>query len=230
MEKGSICYPEDGTPQGGVVSPILSNVYLHYVLDQWFTDEIKPKLKSSARLIRFADDFVILFKDKEDAQRVEKVLWKRFEKFGLKLHPEKTRLLDFTRPRAVPVKSKSFDFLGFTHYWGKSKKGITVVKRKTAKKKLCRAIETINQWCKKNRHEDVVVQWNTLCQKLSGHYGYFGITPNSRGVNAFYEQVKRVWRKWLNRRNRNNEMSWEKFQKLLKRYPLSKPRIVHVFT
>ena len=222
-------YPGEGTPQGGVISPLLSNVYLHYVLDQWFEEEIVPRLVSQARLIRFADDFVILFKDKADAQRVEKVIWKRFEKYGLTLHPEKTQLIDFVMPVSLPAKMKSFDFLGFTHFWGKSRKGNAVVKRKTAKKKLRRSIVTVNQWCKENRHEDIKWQWTKLCQKLNGHYGFYGITPNSYSITKYFEQVKRCWRKWLDRRNRNRQMNWDTFNKLLKRFPLPKPRIVHKF-
>jgi group II intron reverse transcriptase/maturase len=229
LEDRVLQYPEDGTPQGGVISPLLSNVYLNYVLDNWFEEEIKPLLKSQARLIRFADDFVILFKDKTDALRVERVIWKRFEKFGLALHPEKTRLIDFMSPATSSVKSESFDFLGFTHFWGTSRWGNNVVKRKTAKKKLKLAIASINQWCKENRHEKVNEQQKALTRKLQGHYGFYGITFNSRSIALFYHQVMRCWKKWLNRRNRNNEMNWDVFNKLLKKYPLPKPRIVHSF-
>lgn len=229
MEDQTLHYPEDGTPQGGVISPLLSNVYLHYVLDNWFEEEIKPRLRSQARLIRFADDFVILFKDSTDALRVEKVIWKRFEKYGLTLHSEKTRLIDFTPPATLPGKSESFDFLGFTHFWGKSQRGNNIVKRKTAKKKLRRAIVTINHWCKDNRHKEIKEQQKTLAQKLHGHYGFYGITFNSRSIALYYEQVKCCWKKWLNRRNRNNQMTWDKFHKLLEKYPLPMPRIVHSY-
>lgn len=188
-----------------------------------------PRLKSQARLIRFADDFVILFKDREDALRVEKVIWKRFEKYGLALHPKKTRRIDFTSPAFQPAKSESFDFLGFTHYWGISRKGNNVVKRKTAKKKLRRTIASINQWCKDNRREKVKEQQKSLTRKLKGHYGFYGITFNIRSITLFYEQVKRCWKKWLNRRNRNNGMNWDTFNKLLGKYPLPRPRIVHSY-
>lgn len=229
LEDKTLQYPDDGTPQGGVISPLLSNVYLHYVLDNWFEMEIKPRLKAQARLIRYADDFVILFKDRTDALRVEKVIWKRFEKYGLTLHSEKTRLIDFTPPATQPGKSESFDFLGFTHFWGKSLRGNNIVKRKTAKKKLRRAIIAINQWCKDNRHEEIREQQKSLARKLNGHYGFYGITFNSSSIALFYEQTMRCWKKWLNRRNRNNEMNWDVFNKLLKKYPLPKPRIVHSF-
>lgn len=211
------------------ISPLLSNVYLHYVLDMWFEEEIKPLLKSEAQLIRYADDFVMLFKDREDALRLEKVIWRRFEKYGLALHPEKTRLIDFTPPAAPSVKSESFDFLGFTHFWSKLRMGNRVVKRKTAKKKLRRSIGATDQWCKENRHEEINVQYATLCCKLKGHYGFYGITFNSISIGLFYEQVKRCWKEWLNRRNRNNEMNWDTFNKLFKKYPLPRPRIVHSF-
>lgn len=227
LEDKVLQYPEEGTPQGGVISPLLSNVYLHYVLDKWFEAEITPLLKSQVRLIRFADDFVILFKNRGDALRVEKVIWKRFEKYGLALHPDKTRLIDFTLPATPSVKSESFDFLGFTHFWGISRKGNKVVKRKTAKKKLKRSIGAINQWCRENRHENIKDQQDALSRKLKGHYGFYGITFNSRSIALFYNQVKRCWKKWLNRRNRNNEMNWDVFNKLLKKYPLPRPRIVH---
>lgn len=229
LEDKALQYPEDGTPQGGVISPLLSNVYLHYVLDNWFEMEIKPRLKSQARLIRFADDFVILFKDRTDALRVEKVIWKRFEKYGLTLHSEKTRLIDFTPPATQPGKSESFDFLGFTHFWGKSQRGNNIVKRKTARKKFRRAIVAINQWCKDNRHEELKEQQKALAQKLHGHYGFYGITFNSRSIAQFYEQVKHCWKKWLNRRNRNDQMKWDIFIKLLEKYPLPRPRIVHSY-
>ena len=147
----------------------------------------------------------------------------------MELHREKTRLIDFIRPVSLPVKQKSFDFLGFTHFWGKSRKGNIVVKRKTAKKKLRRSIAAIDKWCRKNRHEEIKMQWKKLCQKVNGHYGFYGITPNIIGIKKFFEQVKRCWKKWLNRRNRNNQMNWETFNKVLKKYPLPRPRIVHKF-
>lgn len=228
MEDGSIHYPKEGTPQGGVISPLLSNVYLHDVLDSWFESVVKPRLAGKAELIRFADDYVVLIEKERDARRILSVLPKRFGRYGLTLHDQKTQLVDFRRPYG-DRKSRTFDFLGFTHYWGKSKKGHRVVKRKTAKKKLKLAVRKIYRWCKGHRHDPVKEQWQALCRKLHGHYGFYGITFNLRGLKRFYEQVKRAWRKWLNRRNRDNEMQWDRFNRLLVRYPLPKPRIVHKF-
>jgi len=227
MEDGAVRYPEEGTPQGGVISPLISNIYLHEVLDVWFEGEVKPRLSGRAKLVRFADDYVILFEQERDAQRVQAVLGKRFGRYGLTLHEDKTRLVDFRRPRGKGSKSETFVFLGFTHYWGMSRKGNRVVQRKTAKEKLKDAVRRIYLWCKRNRHIPVREQWRALCRKLQGHYGFYGITPNFRSINRFYEQVRRAWRKWLNRRSRNKDMPWSRFERLLMRYPLPRPRIVH---
>ena len=188
MEDGAIVYPEAGTPQGGVISPLLANIYLHEVLDEWFVRQIAPRLVGRAVLVRYADDVVIIFGNEQDARRVFDVLPKRFEKYGLTLHPEKTRLVDFRRPdrRALPspdngdVRSRpgTFDLLGFTHYWAKSRKGYWVVKQKTAADRLRRALKRIADWCRLHRHEPVRDQWKALKRKLLGHFGYFGITGN----------------------------------------------------
>jgi RNA-directed DNA polymerase len=229
MEDGAIHYPDEGTPQGGVVSPLLSNIYLHEVLDTWFEQEVRPRLHGKAELIRFADDYVILCTTERDAQRIEGVLPKRFGKYGLSIHEEKTRLLDFHRPTGGSKKSETFVFLGFTHYWGKSRKGTWVIKRKTAKKKLKAAIRRVYVWCKANRHDPVEEQWRSLSRKLMGHYQFYGITCNWRSLSSFHEAVKRSWRKWLDRRSRNKDMPWERFERLLKRYPLPRPRIIHSY-
>ena len=230
MENGVLHYPKEGTPQGGVISPLFANIYLHEVLDVWFEREVRPRLKGKAELIRFADDFVIVFSNEDDAYRVNEVLPKRFERFGLTIHDTKTQLVDFRCPGGRDSEPEVFDFLGFTHYWGKSRKGKWVVKRKTAKKKLKHAVRRVYEWCKRNRHKPVKEQWRTLCRKLHGHYGYYGVTFNMRGVKSFYEQAKRSWCKWLNRRSRDKDMPWERFNRLLKRYPLPAPRIVHQYS
>jgi group II intron reverse transcriptase/maturase len=227
MEDGAIHYPEAGTPQGGVISPLLSNIYLHEVLDVWFEQEVRPRLQGKAALIRFADDYVILCTSERDAHRIGAVLPKRFGKYGLTIHEEKSRLLNFHRPPGGGKKSETFVFLGFTHYWGLSRKGNWVVKRKTAKKKLKAAIRRVYQWCKHHRHDPVKEQWSTLGKKLIGHYQFYGITCNSRSLKSFYEAVRRSWRKWLDRRSRGKDMPWERFERLQKRYPLPKPRITH---
>ena len=242
MEEGNVSYSETGSPQGGVISPLLANIYLHYVLDEWFEEIVKPLMGGKCRLIRFADDFVIIFEKKQDADRVMAVISKRFEKYGLTIHPDKTKLIDFRSPNAFerrrenstcdddktkkPKRPGTFDLLGFTHYWGKTRKGGRVVKRKTMKSRLARATQSIHQWCRVHRHRPVKEQWIKLCEKVRGHYAYYGITDNYRSLNAFYHHVGRIWRFWLNRRNNNQSMRGMIFFKLLKRYPLPFPKIV----
>lgn len=228
-ERGSVSYPEQGTPQGGVISPMLSNIYLHEVLDTWFLEVVRPRLRGKAYLVRFADDAVLVFSDEQDARRVMEVLPKRCGKYGLTVHPEKTRLIGFGKP-GTPAEKKgsgSFAFLGFTHYWGRSRKGTWVVKRKTEKSRFGRALKAVAEWCKRNRHLPVREQQRALGRKLWGHYSYYGITGNARSLQNFLYQVQRVWRKWLNRRSRGNHMPWEKFNLLLKRYPLPPIKVVH---
>lgn len=236
MEAGNLSHPHTGTPQGGVVSPILSNIYLHKVLDEWFEEAVKPRLQGAACLIRFADDFALVFQLETDARRVLEVLPKRFDRYGLHLHPDKTRLVRFDRPSGKMEpretqpheESRSFDFLGFTHFWEKSRRGAWVVKRKTASDRLTRALQRANLWCQKNRHAPITWQHAQLVSKLRGHYGYYGITGNSRSLNRLDHWVKRIWRKWLSRRSRTSNLTWERFNLLLERYPLPKPRVSRV--
>jgi len=235
MEDGSVSYPDSGSPQGGVVSPILSNIFLHYVLDRWFEEEVKPRLAGHAFLIRFADDFAIGFRNEQDARRVMEVLPKRFGKYGLTIHPDKTRLIDFASPsksaRVAEANSDddpgTFDLLGFTHYWGKSRRGTWVVKRKTASSRFGRAVRSIAHWCRNNRHRPISEQHIKLRQKLHGHYAYYGVTGNYVALKRFHHEVQRRWHKWLNRRNRQRELLWDQFNVLLRRFPLPNPRIVH---
>jgi RNA-directed DNA polymerase len=234
MEDGSVSYPDSGSPQGGVISPILSNVFLHYVLDDWFEREVKPRLKGRACLIRYADDFVIGFTDEEDARRVIQVLPKRFGRYGLALHPDKTRLVPFRQPSSRtdggPTDGPgTFDLLGFTHYWAISRKGTWVVKRQTARSRLSRTMRNIAQWCRANRHRPIGEQQRTLSQKLRGHFAYYGITGNASALSGFRTAVVRCWRKWLSRRNPGapGSMTWDVFNRLLGRYPLPAARVVH---
>jgi hypothetical protein len=219
---------------GGVLSPLLSNIFLHYVLDEWFEQEVKPRLRGKAFLIRYADDFVIGFSHADDAQRVLAVLPLRFGKFGLALHPEKTRLLPFQPPSAAGAEGAgrgtppgTFTLLGFTHYWGRSLRGHWVVKRKTASSRMSRALRSIAHWCRLHRHQPLGVQQQTLSQRLHGHYAYYGITGNSSALSAFRLWVVRCWRTWLTRRNRERSLTWDLFTRLLQRYPLPPPRVVH---
>jgi RNA-directed DNA polymerase len=232
MESGGLSYPEAGTPQGGVVSPLLANVYLHEVLDTWFERDVKPRLQGRAHLVRYADDAVMVFSCEADARRVMDVLPKRFAKYGLTLHPEKTRLVEFRRPDRRPPQDGgdggrpgSFDLLGFTHFWGLSRKGKWVVKRRTARDRFTRALRRVTEWCRLNRHHPVTEQHKALAQKLRGHFGYYGIIGNYEALHRFWENTKHAWRKWLGRRSRRKGMSWHRMDRLLERYPLPHPRI-----
>jgi len=234
MEEGNLSHPATGTPQGGVISPLLSNIYLHKVLDEWFEATVRPRLNGQASLIRFADDFVLVFELEADARRVLDVLPKRFGRYGLRLHPDKTRLVRFERPRKTEPdrtqrheEPRSFDFLGFTHYWEKSRRGNWAVKRKTASDRSTRFLRKLNLWCQGNRHVPMASQHAQLLRKLRGHYGYYGITGNSRSLSSVHHWVKRIWRKWLSRRSRTSNLTWERFNLLLERYPLPNPRICH---
>jgi RNA-directed DNA polymerase len=228
LEQGAVHYPEQGTPQGGSISPLLSNLYLHYVLDLWFATEVPPRMKGRTFMTRFADDVVMGFECPEDAERVLRVLQKRFAKYGLTLHPDKTRLVAFGRPnRPEAERPGTFDFLGFTHYWGRSRKGKWVIKRKTARTRFNRGLKHLSEWCRSNRHRPVAEQHAKLRQKLTGHFAYYGITGNGLWLQKFVEAVKKIWQKWLSRRSRGAPMPWVRFQHLLRRYPLPPARVVH---
>ena len=235
FEDGCITHPEEGSPQGGVISPALSNVYLHYVLDVWFERVVKPRMRGGACLVRFADDFVMGFACEDDAERVLEVLPKRFERYGLKLHPTKTRLVQFRRPHKWITRRRegpfggngTFDLLGFTHYWARSRQGNWVVKRKTSRKRFTRALHTIYEWCRTHRHQPICEQHQTLVQKLRGHYAYYGITGNAEALRNFSFEVKRAWKKWLSRRSQRAYLDWPRFEAMLKRYPLPLPTAIH---
>jgi group II intron reverse transcriptase/maturase len=233
LEGGELTYPEAGTPQGGVISPLLANIYLHYVLDLWFTEVVKPRLKGRAFLVRYADDFVMGFACEADARRVLGVLPQRFGKYGLTIHPDKTRLVPFVRPPSRPGRAGSealpqagsFDFLGFTHFWSRSKKGFWVVKRKTAGSRFQRAIRKIADWCRLNRHLPLGEQHQVLGQKLRGHYAYYGgVIGNLCWLQRFRYEVVRVWRQWLGRRSRRGTCTWDWFNAFLRQVPLPWPR------
>lgn len=229
-ESGQVSYPGEGTPQGGVISPLLANIYLHEVLDRWFLRDVRLCIGSRAALLRFADDAVLVFASERDARRVLAVLPKRLAKYGLTLHPEKTRLVPFSRPSDDRGEGKgpgSFDFLGFTHFWAKSRKGRWLVTRKTAKGRLQRALQTISAWCRRVRHEPVGQQHAGFVAKLRGHAAYYGLTGNSASLSRFWEEATRAWRYWLSRRDQRRRYSWERFHRLLEAWPLPRPRIVH---
>ena len=230
LDEGKLTYPETGTPQGGVISPMLSNIFLHTVLDEWFEREVKPCMRGRCFMIRFADDFVIGFEREDDARRMMDVLPKRFARFGLTVHPDKTRLVPFGRPGRDDESGKgagTFDFLGFTHYWAKSRRGFWIIKRKTKRKRLSRALKAVWQWCRKHRHVHVMEQYRALCSKLRGHYQYFGIRGNFRALQLLYERVRRAWRFWLSRRCSKGHVPWDAFEERSRVFRLPVPRIVH---
>jgi RNA-directed DNA polymerase len=227
LEHGAVRHPDAGTPQGGVISPLLANIYLHKVLDEWFETEVRPRLEGKCFLVRYADDFVIGFSSEEDARRVMAVLPKRFERYGLTLHPAKTRLVDFRRPPRDGGGSGSFELLGFTHFWGRSRKGKLVVQQQTSSSRFSRALKRISEWCRSNRHRSVAEQHTMLSLKVRGHYRYFGITGNSRALSRYLHEVERQWRRWLDRRSSRAKMTWDRFRLLLRRYPLPLPYVAH---
>lgn len=227
MEKGQLSFSDSGTPQGGVISPLLSNIFLHEVLDDWFVKVVRPVLKGCAFMVRYADDAVLVFEHEIDARRVMAVLPKRFSKYGLELHPEKTQLVRFKTGSTGDCKPGTFDFLGFTLYWGKSRQGRSIIKWKTSNSRLSRASKRIYDWCKKVRHWKLKDQHRILCQKIKGHYAYYGMTFNSRSLNVFLYWCERHWHKWLSRRSDKSYINWNRFSNLLKHYPLPSPRIIH---
>ena len=221
--------PGEGTAQGSIVSPMFGNVYLHYVLDVWFERDIKPRLKGHARLIRYADDFVIGFARREDAERVLEVLHKRMAKYGLTLHPDKTRLIAFKRPRHGQSDRSgpgTFDFLGFTMYWCRTRRGGWRLGMKTRKARIQRTLMNLGEWCRRHRHLSLKEQHAALSRRLRGHYQYFGVNGNARSLQQVLYRTERLWLKWLQRRGqRGHRLTWEQFGVYLKAHPLPPARI-----
>jgi len=205
-------------------------VVLHYVLDEWFVKEVQPKLKGRSFIVRFDDDFIIGCEHEEDARRVMAVLPKRFSRFGLTIHPDKTVLEAFRHPdRKYPgeMSNGTFDFVGFTHYWAKSRNGNWVIKRKTAGKRLRRTIKSIWMWCRDNRHMPGADQYRIFCSKLRGHFQYYGVRCNMRSMEKVSHEAEKAWRYWLSRRSHTGGISWEKYTLFLSRNPLPSPKIIH---
>lgn len=220
--------PEEGTAQGSVLSPLLGNIYLHHVVDHWFEREVKPRLAGEAHLIRYADDLVIAFQRGDDAERVKAVLGKRMQRFGLTLHPEKTRLVFVGRPPSGHNGKgpATFDFLGFTWYWRKTRTGYWSVFCKTRTARLTRAIVAAYDFCRRHRHEPIKAQHVGLCRRLRGHFNYFGVSGNYRSLRRLREQVRVVWFKWLRRRSDRHRLTWERYCDLLRDFPLPPAQIV----
>jgi len=234
IEDGRLLVSETGTGQGQIISPLLANIYLHHVLDVWFEQEVKPRLRGQAFEIRYADDAILCFEYREDALKVLRVLPKRFAKYGLTLHPEKTRLVEFGRKALAQAeragrKLDTFDFLGFTHKAARSLRGKFTVHVKTMQKRLRRAFKAVTRWCQEHRHDPVHQQQEALNAKLRGHYQYYGRPTNYRSLQQFFRGVRRLWYKWLNRRTRGARLPWERYEQLLCRHPLLCPRITHAW-
>jgi group II intron reverse transcriptase/maturase len=231
IDDGRLRVSETGIGQGQIISPLLANVYLHFVLDQWIEQDVKAHLRGKVFVIRYADDAVFCFQYRQDAEKVLQVLPKRFARFGLILHPEKTRLVEFGRQALASAdrtrtKPATFDFLGFTHKCARSRRGKFTVQVKTMKKRLRRSLKAVAEWCQVHRHDLVNRQQAILNAKLRGHYQYYGRPTNYRSLWQFYRVVRCTWKKWLGRRTRGRSLTWVKYAQLLQRHPLLRPRIV----
>jgi group II intron reverse transcriptase/maturase len=235
IEQGRLLVTKTGVGQGQVISPLLANIYLHYVLDEWFEREVKPRLRGQAYEIRYVDDFILCFQYREDAERVLAALRQRFGEYGLTLHPEKTRLIEFGRSalakseRQGGKKPGTFDFLGFTHICKRSRKGKFTIHLRTARKRLSRSLKKVAAWCQKHRHDPVEKQSQALNAKLRGHDQYYGRPTNFRSLWEYHREVRKIWKKWLNRRTRGKTLTWTDYQELLSLHPLLRPRITHAW-
>lgn len=235
MEEGRLWVSRTGTGQGQVISPLLANIYLHYVLDEWFEKEVKPRLRGKAYEIRYVDDFILCFQYREDAERVLAALSQRFGEYGLTLHPEKTRLLEFGRSALAKSeepggkKPGTFDFLGFTHICRRSRKGKFTIHLRTVHKRLSRSLKKVAAWCQKHRHDPVAEQSQALNAKLRGHDQYYGRPTNFPSLWEYHREVRKIWKKWLNRRTRGKTLTWTDYQELLSLHPLLRPRITHAW-
>ena len=235
IDDGVLVKPSAGTPQGSILSPILANIFLHYVLDTWFDETVKNHVRGFCELVRYADDFVCVVQYADDAQRIEKALHKRFNKYGLEIHPDKSRNISFGRNETGNAKKQgrranTFVFLGFTHYCDKTRKGNFKVGRKTARKRFSAKCKEMNVWLKSVRNLMKTKEWwKVLALKLRGHYQYYGVSENYDGVMRYYQRTIELVHKWLNRRSQKNRMSWAKFKEYLAHYPLPRPRIAHSF-
>jgi len=235
IDNGLLFKTDTGTPQGGILSPILANIFLHYVLDTWFEKVVKSHTRGYCELVRYADDFVCVVRYADDARRIERAIHNRFSRYELELHPEKSRNFSFgpfEKCNASQQKRKAniFTFLGFTHYCDKSRMGNFKVGRKTSRKKFVAKCKEMNRWLRLIRNRTKTkLWWRTLAAKLRGHFQYYGVSGNTTGVRMFYSNVLRMVRKWLNRRSQKRKMSLEKFFNYLEHYPLPKPRLVHNF-
>jgi group II intron reverse transcriptase/maturase len=219
--------PDEGTAQGSIISPMLGNVYLHYVLDAWFKQEVMPMLNGHARLVRYADDFVMGFRSKQDAERVMGMLTERMAEYGLTLHPDKTRLVPFGRPsrKSDGKGPATFDFLGFTLYWRRARKVGWILGMQTRRARLQKAVKAIGEFCRRHRHDPLKEQHAALSRRIQGHLNYFGVNGNMWALRSLVHWATRLWHKWLNRRSQRKRLTWDRFRDFLKTFPLPKPTI-----
>jgi group II intron reverse transcriptase/maturase len=235
IDKGVLIDTEKGTPQGSILSPMLANIFLHYVLDKWFEDTVKQHVEGFCRLVRYADDFVCLIQYQEDARKIERALANRFNKHELQLHPEKSRNISFGRFEKLNAlnagrKANTFDFLGFTHFCDKTRKGYFKLGRKTSAKKFRAKCKDLNLWLKSIRNVLLTKEWwKILKAKLRGHFEYYGVSGNYPSIAKYYSIAMRQTLKWLNRRSQKRKMNWWDFNKYVERHPLPRPRINHIF-
>jgi len=223
LEEGKVINPVTGTPQGGIISPILANIYLHYVLDEWFEEVVKAHCRGAAYICRYADDFVCAFQYEEDARRFYEALGLRLDKFGLSLAEEKTRIIRFSR---LHLEDETwFEFLGFEFRWGINRAGNPQIQRRTSRKKYINSLKNFKEWCKKNRHMRMTELMYRLNAKLRGYYNYYGVRGNYDSLKSFYEQAVKMLFKWLNRRSQRKSYTWTRFFELLKHFRIEKPRI-----
>lgn len=229
LEGETFSRPDEGTTQGSIISPILGNIYLHNALDKWFENEVKPRLKGKSVLIRYCDDFLICFEQMEDAEKVMGVLDKRLGRYNLKLHPDKTSLIKFQRPKLGQKGGKgpgNFDFLGFTVYWRRNHQGPGWhISWKTRKARLSRAKRALNDFCRSHRHKPVKEQHKALVSRIRGHFNYFGVNDNTDCLSVLRNEAIHTWHKWLNRRSQRAKKNWERFNDLLKDFPLPEPKV-----